>query len=361
SIQDDDKFELQIIATGMHLSPEFGLTFHEIERDGFLIDRKIETLLSADRPSAISKSTGLGVIGFADAFNELVPDILVLLGDRYEILSASIAALFAKIPIAHIHGGETTAGAFDEGIRHSITKMAWWHFVATEEYRKRVIQLGEDPQRVFNVGGIGIDNIIKLNLLDQTTLESELGLKFDKKNLLVTFHSTTLEPGSSVKQMEELLSALDELDDTQLIITMPNADTEGRILFEMNARFVENHPSAKAFTSLGRLNYLSTIQYVDGVIGNSSSGVAEVPSFKKGTINIGDRQRGRIKARSVIDCKPDKSSILQAIEILYTEEFQEDLKTVKNPYGNGSASEKIVEILKNNSIPQYLKKDFYDL
>ena len=361
SIQEDDKLELQIIATGMHLSPEFGLTFQVIEKDGFLINRKIETLLSADTPSAISKSTGLGIVGFADAFNELNPDIIILLGDRYEILSAAIAALFAKIPIAHIHGGETTAGAFDEGIRHSITKMAWWHFVAAEEYKKRVIQLGEDPNRVFNVGGVGVDNINKIKLLDRNALEAEIDFKLGKKNLLITFHPVTLEKGSSVKQMEELLSALRELDNTRLIFTMPNADTDGRRLFRIIESFAKTNPNARAYTSLGQLKYLSLIQYVDGVVGNSSSGLAEVPSFKKGTINIGDRQKGRIMAKSIINCEPNLNSIRGAIQKLYSFEFQESLETITNPYGTGNASAKIVQVLKNIPIPNFLKKDFYDL
>ena len=286
-IQDDPDLVLKIIATGMHLSPEFGLTYREIEKDGFKIDKNVEILLSADTPSAISKSTGLGVIGFADALVEIKPDIMIILGDRYEILSAAIAATFGRIPIAHIHGGETTAGAFDEAIRHSITKMAWWHFVAADDYRKRVIQLGEDPKRVFMVGGMGTDGIIKSKLLKKEELEQALSFKFGGKNLLVTFHPVTLEKETSRQHFKTLLDTLNRLDDTTIIFTAPNADTDGRIIKKMINDFVLIHPpNAISFTSIGRLNYLSMLQFIDGIVGNSSSGLLEAPALKVGTINI---------------------------------------------------------------------------
>ena len=361
-INKSKKLELQIIATGMHLSPEFGLTYQEIENDGFKIDKKIEMLLSADTPSSISKSTGLGLIGFADAFYELNPDIVIVLGDRFEILSASIAALFAKIPIAHIHGGETTAGAFDEAIRHSITKMAWWHFVAASEYEKRVIQLGENPGRVFNVGGLGVDAIKKTNLLSKDELMIKTGIKFDKKNLLITYHPVTLENKTSQQDFKSLLDVLSEIKDIYLIFTMPNADSDGRIIKQMIENFINKHPkNSISFTSMGSLNYLSTLQYIDGVIGNSSSGLAEAPTFKIGTINIGDRQKGRLKSESVIECDPTKKSIKLAIDKLYDHKFQKDLHSVQNPYGDGDAIEKIMSILSNKPIPEDMKKDFYDL
>ena len=315
-IKDDPDLTLQITVTGMHLSPEFGLTYQAIEQDGFQIDRKVEMLTSSDTPVGIAKSMGLGLIGFADALDELQPDLIVVLGDRFEIFAAVSAALVARIPVAHLHGGETTEGAFDEALRHSITKMSHLHFVAAEEYRKRVIQLGEYPDHVFNVGGLGIDNILKLNLLEKDELEKSLDFKLGKKNLLITFHPVTLEHGTSANQMVELLSALEKLEETHLIFTMPNSDTDGRVLFQMIVEFVSKHPHAKAFTSLGQLRYLSCIKYVDGVVGNSSSGLAEVPSFKKGTINIGDRQKGRLKAVSVIDCEPNKISINNTIHKL---------------------------------------------
>jgi len=353
--------ELQVIATGMHLSPEFGLTYREIEKDGFIIDRKVEMLLSSDTPTGLAKSMGLGLIGFGAALEELRPNLMLVLGDRFEILAAVAAAMVARIPVAHLHGGEATEGAFDEAIRHSITKMSHLHFVAADEYRKRVIQLGEQPERVFLVGGLGIDNIKKLTLLDRPSLEASLGFKLGRRNLLVTFHSVTLENATSAQQMAELLAALEKLENTHLIFTMPNADTHGRVLFDMIKQFVSIHPNSRAFISLGQLLYLSCIQHVDGVVGNSSSGLLETPSFGKGTINIGDRQRGRLKAKSVIDCNPDRDSISKAIEHLYSSPFQAMLKTVRNPYGEGGASEKIVQVLQDFPLESILKKNFYDL
>jgi GDP/UDP-N,N'-diacetylbacillosamine 2-epimerase (hydrolysing) len=362
SIEDNPMLELQIIATGMHLSPEFGLTYREIEKDSFTINRNIEMLLSADTPSAISKSTGLGLIGFADAYNELDPDIVVILGDRFELLAASTAALYAKIPIAHIHGGETTTGAFDEAIRHSITKMAWWHFVAANEYEKRIIQLGEDPKRVFNVGGLGVDAIKKANLLSKKKLMENTGIQFSVRNLLVTYHPVTLENQTSKKHFQALLDILHDLDDVYLIFTVPNADSDGRIIKQMIDEFVSSHKDRSiAFTSMGHLNYLSTLQFVDGVVGNSSSGLAEAPTFKIGTVNISDRQKGRLKAKSVIDCDPTKESIKNGVDMLYSKDFQKILPSVSNPYGEGDATEKIMDVLKNEPIPGELKKEFYDL
>jgi GDP/UDP-N,N'-diacetylbacillosamine 2-epimerase (hydrolysing) len=353
--------ELQTVATGMHLSPEFGLTYQEIEKDGFHIDRKVEMLLSSDTPSGLAKSMGLGLIGFGDVLRQLQPDIMMVLGDRFELLSAVVAAMVARIPVAHLHGGESTEGAFDEAIRHSITKMSFLHFVAAEEYRKRVVQLGEHPDRVFLVGGLGIDNIKKLDLLDRSSLESSLDFKLGPKNLLITFHPVTLENETSAKQMVELLAVLGALEDTHLIFTMPNSDTHGRVLIDMINQFVVDHPNARAYTSLGQLRYLSCLKYVDGVVGNSSSGLLEVPSFSKGTINIGDRQRGRLKAKSVIDCKPEQESIADALRKLYSKEFQSALGTTQNPYGEGGASKKVVEILQEHSLDSTLKKPFYNL
>ena len=360
-IKDDPELNLQVIVTGMHLSPEFGLTFKAIEEDGFEITRKIEMLTSSDTSAGIAKSMGLGLVGFADALKELKPDLMVVLGDRFEIFAAVAAALVARIPVAHLHGGEITEGAFDEAIRHSITKMSHLHFVAADEYKQRVIQLGEQPEHVFLVGGLGIDNIKRIKLLDRDELEADLGFNFDKKNLLITFHPATLDRCSAVSQMEALISALTELEETQLIITMPNADTDGRTLIKMVEQFASQHSNVHAFTSLGQLRYLSCIAQVDGVVGNSSSGLTEVPSFKKGTINIGDRQRGRLKATSVIDCEPNKKSIADAINILYSPIFQVDLSQVCSPYGEGGASEQVVNALKRINIKNIVKKVFYDL
>ena len=361
-IQKNPNLELQIIATGMHLSPEFGLTYKEIEKDGFTINYKVEMLLSSDTPSSISKSTGLGLIGMSDAYSVLQPDMVILLGDRYELLAASTAALISRIPIGHIHGGETTEGAFDEAIRHSITKMAWWHFVACEEYKKRVIQLGEDPKRVYLVGGMGVDGIKKTKLLNKIDLEKAIDFKFGKKNILVTFHPVTLEKETSKKQFKELLVCLDELNDTNIIFTLSNSDTNGRIINSMIHNFVNNHSSnTKYYASMGHLNYLSTLQFIDGIVGNSSSGLLEAPTFKIGTINIGDRQEGRIKAKSIIDCEPKKNSIKKAIQKLYSPDFQKNLLTVKNLYGNGHASDKIVDILSSEKLPDQIKKHFFNL
>lgn len=360
-IEDDPELTLQVIATGMHLSPEFDLTYREIEQDGIRINRKVEMLTSSDTPVGIAKSMGLGLIGFADALNDLRPDLIVVLGDRFEIFAAVSAALVARVPVAHLHGGEITEGAFDDALRHSITKMSHLHFVAAEEYRRRVIQLGEQPDRVFLVGGLGIDNIKRLKLLGRAELETALDCKLGKKNLLITFHPVTLETATASAQMAELLAALDELADTQLIFTLPNADTDGRGLIRMVEQFVAKHSNARAYTSLGQLRYLSCIAHVDGVVGNSSSGLAEVPSFKKVTINIGDRQRGRLQAASVLNCDSTRQSIAAALVRLYDPDFQAALRLVRNPYGEGGASEKVVETLKNYLLYGLVKKKFYDL
>jgi GDP/UDP-N,N'-diacetylbacillosamine 2-epimerase (hydrolysing) len=360
-VKDDHELTLQVIATGMHLSPEFGLTYREIEHDGFMIDRKVEMLISSDTPVGIAKSMGLGLIGFADTLNELNPDLIVVLGDRFEIFAAVAAALVARIPVAHLHGGESTQGAFDEALRHSITKMSHLHFVAAEKYRQRVIQLGEQPERIFLVGGLGIDSIMRLKLLARTELEASLDFKLGQKSLLITFHPVTLEKATAADQMAELLAALGTLQDTQLVFTMPNADTDGRVLIRMVGQFVSQHDNARHYSSLGQLRYLSCIAHTDGMVGNSSSGLLEVPSFRKGTINIGDRQRGRLQASSVINCEPTRLSISAALGILYSADFQADLSQVWNPYGAGGASEKVVETIKYYDIDGITKKAFYDL
>lgn len=360
-IENDPDLELQIIATGMHLSPEFGLTYKEIEKD-FTITKKIEMLLSSDSSIGISKSMGLAQISFAEAYEELKPDIVVVLGDRYEIFSAASAAMIARIPIAHLHGGETTEGAFDESIRHSITKMSHLHFTAAEEYKYRVIQLGEQPNRVFNVGGMGIENIKRLKLLSKEELEESIDFKLNNKNLLITFHPVTLENATAKKQFQELLDAIDTLENTNIIFTKANSDTDGRVINQMIDEYVgKNSHKSVGFTSLGQLRYLSALQFVDAIVGNSSSGLTEAPSFKIGTVNIGDRQKGRLKATSVIDCDPEKKSIGNALNRLYSSEFQESLKNVKNPYGTGMASLKIIDIIKKTDISNIIKKSFYDL
>ncbi|WP_428026079.1 UDP-N-acetylglucosamine 2-epimerase [Arcobacter sp.] len=360
-IEADKEFQLQLIVTGMHLSSEFGLTYKEIEKE-FKIDKKIEMLLSSDTSIGISKSMGLAQISFSEAFEELKPDILIVLGDRYEIFSVVSTAMIARIPIVHLHGGETTEGAFDESIRHSISKMSHLHFTATEEYRNRVIQLGEDPSRVFNVGGLGIENIKKLKLLTKEEFENSIDFKLNKKNILVTFHPVTLENSTAKEQFQDLLSSIDELKDTNIIFTKANSDTDGRLINQMIDEYTtKNFHKSIGYTSLGQLRYLSALQFVDAVVGNSSSGLLEAPSFKIGAINIGDRQKGRILAKSVINCLPNKDSITEAFKKLYTSEFQELLKDVVNPYGNGCASQKIIKELKKVDFQNILKKSFYDI
>ncbi len=357
-----DELELQLVATGMHLSPEFGLTYKQIEQDGFAIDSKIEMLLSSDTTVGISKSMGLAMIGFAEAFEKLSPDIIVILGDRYEIFCAATSATVARIPIAHLHGGERTEGAIDESIRHAITKMSHLHFTATEEYRNRVIQLGEQGDRVFNVGAAGIDNIRRLTLLSRAAFEESIGFNLGNRNLLITFHPVTLEKSTAEAQFQNLLSVLDELEETHLLFTKANADTDGRIINTMIDSYVAQHPEKSiAHNSLGSLRYLSAIHYMNGVIGNSSSGILEVPSFRVGSINIGDRQKGRIRADSVIDCDSDIESIRAALEVLFSKNFKEKLSTIVNPYGEGGVAAKITEIIRGFPLDGILKKKFNDL
>jgi UDP-hydrolysing UDP-N-acetyl-D-glucosamine 2-epimerase len=356
-IQNDPTLELQVVATGTHLSPEFDLTYKIIEADGFKINEKLEMLLSSDTPVGIAKSIGLGVIGFADVFDRLVPDLLVLLGDRYEMLAAAQAALVARIPIAHICGGDVTEGAFDESIRHCITKMAHLHFVSNEESGERVKQLGENPNHVYNVGSPGIDFINKLKLLTREELEKSLDFKFKKNNLLITFHPVTLEFQSAATQFNELLTAIDKLGkDVGIIFTKPNSDTDGRVIGKLMEEYTSTHPNAKSFTSLGQIRYLSAMSQVDVVVGNSSSGLYEAPSFKKPTVNIGDRQKGRLKADSVIDCLPNASDIENSIR----KALALDCKNSVNPYGQGDSAIKIKNYLKQVISPNdLLKKTFF--
>lgn len=356
AIQGDDNLVLQVIATGMHLSPEFGLTYKELEADGFDIDQKVEMLLSTDTPSGIAKSVGLGIIGLADALASLRPDLLVLPGDRYEILAAAQTALILKIPAAHIAGGDSTEGAFDEAIRHSITKMSHLHFVTNGLSAERVKQLGENPEHIYNVGSPSIDRLKSMITLSRTQLEDALGFRLLRKNILITFHPATLDNEPSCRQFSEVLKALHSLgSNTGLIFAKPNADPEGRSLSEMLESFVSSHENAISCTSFGSL-YPSVISHVDLVAGNSSSGLYEVPSFKKPTVNIGDRQKGRLSASSVTHCRPIKDEIEKAIR----ESFEKDLSDTVNPYGDGNSAEKILEVLK--AIPDYnalLKKHFY--
>jgi GDP/UDP-N,N'-diacetylbacillosamine 2-epimerase (hydrolysing) len=358
-IKNDADLELQILVTGMHLSETFGLTYKEIESDGFEINEKVVVLNDNDSGLSVAKSIGLGVTGCAEALERIKPDLIVLLGDRFEIFAAATAALVLTIPVAHLHGGEVTTGAFDESFRHSITKMSHIHFVAAEEYRNRVIQLGENPDLVFNVGGLGVDAISKIKLLSKEEFEKKRGVVFSKKNLLITFHPVTLEAGSAEKQIDELLSALAELNETTLIFTLPNADTGGLSIIAKIEQFVDEYNNAYLFTSLGQIDYLSCVNLVDGVIGNSSSGLTEVPSFKKGTINIGDRQEGRLLASSVISVEPLKEDIKKGLSKLYSDSFVANLIIADNPYGDVGSSDKIHKIIKNIELEGLLKKSFF--
>ena len=360
-IAKSDCLQLQLCVTGMHLSPEFGLTYREIEKDGYQIDSKVEMLLNADTPSGITKSMGLGLIGFGDELERLKPDLLILLGDRYEIMAAAMAATLARIPIAHLHGGEATEGLIDEAIRHSVTKMSHIHFVAAKEYEQRVIQLGENPNRVFCVGGMGVDNIVKLELLTKDELEDSLDFKLGAKSMLVTFHPVTLENKTSSDQMNELLKSLSEFNDYSIVFTMPNADTDGRVIFKRIENFCCESDNCRAFTSLGQLRYLSLLEHADLVVGNSSSGLLEAPSFKIPTVNIGDRQKGRLKAESVIDCEPKCVQISNAIQKATSLNFKKSCEKVENPYGGGGASELIVQKLEEIDFSNLLKKNFFVL
>lgn len=358
-IQEDEELELQVVVTGAHLSPEFGLTYRVIEKDGFAIHEKVEMLLSSDTAVGISKSLGLATIGFADAFARLKPDMLVLLGDRYEILAAAQAALIAQIPVSHIAGGDTTEGAFDEAIRHCVTKMAHLHFVTNRLSGLRVRQLGENPQHIYNVGSPGIDFIKKVKLHSRNELGKDLAFNFKEKNLLVTFHPVTLDAISSEEQFGELLEALDNLsNDMGIIFTKANADTEGRTINQIIDDYVANKPNTRAYTSLGQARYLSVLSQVDAVVGNSSSGLYEAPSFMKPTVNIGSRQKGRLQALSVVNCPPQAPAIKEAI---YTA-LSMDCSNVKNPYGEGDSSIKIISILKGiTDYKMLLQKSFFEL
>lgn len=363
-INKDNDLELYLIVSGMHLSPEFGMTYKEIEEDGFEINAKVEMLLSSDSPAGISKSIGLGVIGFADEFQRADLDMLILLGDRYEALSAAISAMVMRIPIAHLHGGELTEGAIDEGIRHSITKMSYLHFTSTEQYRNRVIQLGENPERVFYVGALGVENIKKINLMTKEELEKSIHFEIDENTVVVTYHPVTLENNTVEEQFLNLLEVLDRNPKIRMIFTKANADTNGRIVNELIDKYTaQNSERACAFMSLGQKRYLSALKYCRIVIGNSSSGIIEAPSFGKPIINIGDRQKGRICADSVINCGYTQQEIQQAMETALTKEFENKASNCRNPYEKENTAANIISVIKdyllNDKIK--LKKGFYDI
>ena len=362
SIRATPRLRLQNLVTGMHLSPEFGLTYKKIEADGFEIDYKVESLMSSDTSIGITKSIGLGTIGISEAYQILDPDIVVLLGDRYEIFAAAVAALIARRPIAHIHGGELTEGAYDDAIRHSITKMSHLHFTANEGYSSRVTQLGEQPSKVFCVGALGIDNIATLPQLRKDEVEKFLELSLEGKSLLVTWHPETLNPKKTCEDFQNLLDVLRTYEDVRVVFTKSNADNEGRRINHMIDEFVSTcSKNVVAHTSLGRVRYLSTLKFVSGVVGNSSSGIIEAPSVQTGTVNIGGRQLGRLRAASVIDCQSDVTSIKKAIDTLLSSEFQSSLTNLSNPYGKGGVARKIVNVLKTCCLKGIVRKEFFDV
>lgn len=360
-IEEHNDLQLQVVVTGSHLSLIYGNTYEEINRDGFTIHKKVPLPLEDDSASGVTKSIASAMVDLCDAFLDLQPDLVLILGDRYEIFAASVAALISRIPVAHVHGGELTEGAIDDALRHSITKMSQFHFVATDEYRKRVIQLGEDPTTVFNVGGLGIDCISKVKKLAKAEIEKDLNFKFQEKNLVVTFHPETLSQIPAEKQIDELITALDQFPTIGLIFTLPNADTNGSAIRDKIRRYVTTRLNAKAYESLGSSNYLSCLSLVDGVVGNSSSGILEAPTFKIGTVNIGDRQRGRLMSSSIINCQSDSREIVKAIQELFSKEFQHNLKNSENLYGPPGASDRIVSLLSDLPLRDNLSKKFFDL
>jgi GDP/UDP-N,N'-diacetylbacillosamine 2-epimerase (hydrolysing) len=361
-IENDPKLELQLIVTGMHLSPEFGLTYKLIEQDGFKINEKVEMILSSDSPVGIGKSMGLGLIGFTEALQRLSPDITVMLGDRYEILVAAQAALVLNIPIAHLAGGEITEGALDNAMRHAITKLSHLHFVSAEEYRRRVIQMGEMPDKVFNYGTIGLDNIRRLKLMTRHELERSMSFGFGSLNFLVTYHPVTMQDGENEQHISELLLSLERYPQAKIIFTLPNSDAGGRLITQRIHEYVQrNSEQAVAFISMGQIRYLSALREVDVVIGNSSSGVIEAPYFKTPTVNIGIRQQGRLKADSIIDCSDQRDSIVSAIDRALSVPFRDSLISMQLKYDSGNTAWDIKENIKNTrNLKDLLIKEFFD-
>lgn len=361
-VAEDQRLELQIIAAGQHLSAEFGLTYREIEKDGFSINEKVDYLIPSDSCKDITKSIAAATSGFADSFQKLNPDIIVVLGDRSEVLAAATAALIAKIPLAHIHGGEVTAGAIDDSIRHAVTKLSHLHFVAADSYRKRVIQLGENPDRVFNFGAPGLDVLRRTEILSRENFEESIGFKLGQKNLLITYHPETLGSVSVEYSINQLLLALEEYPDVHMIFTQHNSDENGKVVGDKIQEFVAKHNQRAMFVhSLGHKRYLSALHNVDAVIGNSSSGIIEAPSAKIPTVNIGSRQSGRLRANSIIDCGSEKENIVRAIDKAFSNEFVELAKNCSNPYGDGNTATLIKDCLAATSLSNITQKKFYDL
>ncbi|CDD00721.1 UDP-N-acetylglucosamine 2-epimerase [Waltera sp.] len=359
----DSQIDVRVVVTGAHLSPEFGMTINEIKEDGVRVDKEIDILLSSDTPAAISKTMGLAMIGFADYFAESKPDALMVLGDRYETLAVCAAAMNAQIPIVHLYGGEATEGLIDEAVRNAITKLSYLHFTSTEEYRHRVIQMGENPQRVYTAGAIGVENALHTNFMSKQELEKSLECSLGEKIAVLTFHPVTLEHNTAEIQIGELIKAIKHYPEITFICTKANADMSGRIINDSLQKCAETQKNIILFDSLGLKRYLSLLSYAEFVIGNSSSGIIEVPSFKIPTINIGDRQKGRTQARSVINCIPKADNIIEAISTALSEEFKNSICNIVNPYGDGNASEVIVNVTKEFLLNNKLKiqKSFYDI
>jgi UDP-hydrolysing UDP-N-acetyl-D-glucosamine 2-epimerase len=362
-IDEDKDLELQLIVTGMHLSDDFGLTYREIEKDGFKVTAKVDLQLSDDSSVGISKSTSLGVVGFAKVVRNLSPDMIVLLGDRFEIFAAAQAAMFARIPIAHIHGGELTEGVIDEALRHAITKMAHLHFPVAEPYRQRIMQMGEDPKRVYNLGTPGLDHLDRACFLTKSPIEKALGFSFGKLNFLVTYHPVTLLKSEQYKGIFSVFKALDKFPQANIIFTKSNADEGGRKIGKLIDTYISQNPSRnmKAFVSLGLLKYISVAKQVDIVIGNSSSGLIEIPHIGVPTVNIGNREKGRLLASSVINCEVNVDAIKHAIDKGLSEDFQKTLKKIETPYEKANASHRIKEVLKSIPLESLIVKRFNDL
>ncbi|MEZ8389306.1 UDP-N-acetylglucosamine 2-epimerase [Vibrio splendidus] len=359
-IQSDPDLTLQLLVSGMHLSPEFGETYQQIEKDGFKIDEKIEILLSSDSAVGTAKSMGLGVLGFSDSLARLQPDVLVILGDRFEALAAAQTAMILRIPIVHLHGGEITEGAYDDAIRHAITKLSYLHGTSTDEYRQRVIQLGEAPERVRNVGAIGLDHLKRADFMSLGELGESLNFSLTKPFFLVTYHPVTLGNEAPEEAFQALLDALNCFPEHQVILTYPNADDGGRRIIPMLEAYAASQPDrVLAIPSLGQVRYLSAVKYAAAVIGNSSSGIIEVPAFDVPTVNIGSRQKGRLAAKSVLHCEANRADIERAIRSANEREYKEAAEEIENPYGQGNTSEKVIEMIKTLDFNPC--KTFHDL
>lgn len=362
ALKNEQALDVEVVVTGAHLSESYGATYHELEKDDIEITKKIDILVDGSSSVAISKSMGLAIMGFADYFNDSKPDAVLLLGDRYEILAVACAAMNSRVPIFHLHGGETTEGAIDEAVRHSITKMSYLHFTSTEEYRKRVIQLGESPERVFCVGAVGVENVLKEPKLSKVVLEQSLGMSLDVPYGVVTFHPVTLE-GDVTKQCNELLKAIEKFPQYKFIITGANADNGGSIINSILKEYAKGRKNVYFTLSLGLKRYLSALKYASFMLGNSSSGIIEGPSFGIPTINIGNRQKGRIQAGSIINIGPSTNDIENAIKLAMSKQFREKARNIVNPYGNGGTVEKTVEVIRDYLLNKHidLAKKFYDL